>query len=593
MTGFRLQHELVDHARSALDRLARGEPIAHLIEGARTELDEETRRTPLLVGVEGTDSDRAALLDIACGGFLGPLDRVSPCAAIRVRRGDANRFRAVGFDGSVEEAAMPPPPGPKIQVVARRPQPDGREDVSQLERELPRVVLVAPPVWAIWMWPIRWFLRWLLRDKLARLERARALVAPRLETAPIAIESREPELTREQFLARLRELASGRSGEIRGILLELAAGPLPREVELVELIDKPYTDSIDVVIEVEGDAVYHDHDGDRGVHIGTVRETIAELTALASTGRTIRIAARVAGTLRAVGSVLDMHLDTAEAEFRARLETLERQRITDTAALVSRQLAAMRSLIIARVTMLVEHLISEVGTALNQLETIWIDEITNTTSTDELKATLLRIQDGSPKSVTSIVDGTKRLAASGVLGAVHDLHPELVAVLGRDHGLPASERAKLAPLSTTGAVAPEMFPRTGQWSFGELAGGRLAGLFRSFDARRSEALTKIRQGAGTLRELALAELLDLEPLLHTRIGDALAIELARAVDHQIAWFAATLEREETAIDRERVALAPVRQLRMTADAETRRIDERIAALRPSDRGSAREISDRA
>jgi hypothetical protein len=594
VTGFRLQHELVDHARSALDRLARGEPVANLVEGARTELDEEIRRTPLLVGVEGSEADRAALLDIACGGLLGPLDRASPCAAIRVRRGDAVRFRAVGFDGSVDEAAMPAPPGPKAKATPAPRRPAGGEDVQQLERELPRIVLVAPPVWAIWLWPIRWFLRWLHREKLARLERARlALPAPDAEAPPIAIESRDLEDTPERFLTRLRELASGRGREIRGILLEIVDGPLPRDVELVELIDKPCTDSIDVVLEIEGDAVYHDDDGDRGAYIGTARETIAELTTLATTGRTIRIATRVAGTLRAAGSVLDQHLDTAEAAFRTRTEALEQLRISDTAALVSRQLTAMRPLVIARVTMLVEHLMSEVGTALDQLERIWVDEITSTASNDELKATLARIHDGSRSSVTSIVDGTKRLATSGVLGAVHDLHPELVAVLVRDHGLPESERTKLAPLPTTGAVAPALFPRTAQWSFGDLAGGRLAGLFRSFDARRSEALAKVRAGATTLRELANAELLDLEPLLHTRVGDALAIELARAVDHQVAWLAATREREETAIDRERVALAPVRQLRMTADDETRRIDERIAALRPSERGAAREISDRA
>lgn len=596
MPGFRLQHELVDHARTALDRLARGEPVANIIEVALAELDQESRRAPLLVGIQGSDGDRAALLEVACGRILA-LDRESPCAVIRIKRGDVMRFRAVDFDNRVEQATMPEEEPSEITAVLPEDDDPRPGEIGALERELPRIVLVPPPVWAIWLWPIRWFLRWRLRDKIAKLERARAaLAAPRVPQLPaLAVESNRFGDTPERFMENLRELASGRNGgtDVRAIQLEVPEGPLPPDVELVELVDPPDTDTFDLILVVEGDALYHTRDGVRGPHIGSVRETLGELAALASTGRTIRIAGRAADTLRAAAAALDAHLDAAKDRFEERIQKIEKLRITDTAAMVSRQLAAMRPLVIARVTMIVEHLMSEVGTALNQLESIWIDELTNTTNADELKATLARIQDGSPKSVTSIIDGTKRLATSGVLGAVHDLHPELVAVLARDHGLPEAESRNLVPLPTTGAVAPALFPRTGQWTFGELAGGRLAGLFRSFDARRSEALAKVRQGAAGLRELALAELLDLEPALHTALGDALAIELARAVDHHAAWLTATLDREHAAIDVERVALAPLRQLLITADAETRRIDERIAALRPGERGSVREIAERA
>ena len=593
MAGFRLQHELVDHARSALDRLVRGEPVADLVEKARDLLDEEAGRAPLVVGIEGSDADRAALIEAACGRILA-LDRESPCAAICIRRGEVMRFRAVDFDGRVEEATMPEEEPSEVTAVL--PQEEPRPDeAAAIERALPRLVLVPPPLWAIWLWPIRWFLRWRFRDQLAKLVRARAAVpAPRVPRLP-RIPSSKIGDSPERFLEHLRELASGRNGgtDVRGIVLEVAEGPLPDHVELVELVDTHDADALDLVLAIDGDAIYHGRPGGRGPHIGTVRETLAELFALATTGRTIRIAARVAETLRAAASVLDGHLDAAKDRFEARIRKLEQLQISNTAAMVSRQLAAMRPVVIARVTMLVEHLMSEVGSALNQVEAIWIDEITNTTTTDELKATLVRIQDGSPKSVISIVDSTKRLATSGVLGAVHDLHPDLIAILGTEHGLPESERRKLAPLPTTGSVAPALFPRTAQWTFGELAAGRLAGLFRSFDARRSEALAKVRQGAAGLRELALAELLDLEPALHTALGDALAIELARAVDHQAAWLGKELEREHAAIDLERVALAPLRQLLMTADAETRRIDERIAALQPAERGSVREIAERA
>ncbi|HEY5938943.1 MAG TPA: hypothetical protein VIU61_30025 [Kofleriaceae bacterium] len=594
MAGFRLQHELVDHARTALDRLVRGEPVASLVEAARDELDKEAARAPLLVGVEGSDADRAALLEAACGRILA-LDRESPCAAIRIRRGDVMRFRAVDFDGRVETATMPEEEPSEITAVL--PEDRRPDEVAALERALPRLVLVAPPVWAIWMWPLRWFLRWRYREQLAKLERARAALAePRIVQAPaVAVESSRFGDTPERFLEALRELASGRNGgtDMRSILIEVPESPLPDDVELVELVDTHDADTLDLVLVIDGDAIYHGQPGGRGPHIGSVRQTVGELATLASTGRTIRIATKAAETLRAASSVLDNHLDAAKDRFEERIRKIEQLRITDTAMMVSRRLAAMRPVVIARVTMLVEHLMSEVGTALNQVEAIWIDEITNTTTTDELKATLVRIQDGSPKSVISIVDSTKRLATSGVLGAVHDLHPELVAILGTDHGLPEAERKKLAPLPSTGSVAPALFPRTAQWTFGELASGRLAGLFRSFDARRSEALAKVRQGAAGLRELALAELLDLEPALHTALGDALAIELARAVDVQAAWLAKELEREHAAIDLERVALAPLRQLLITTDAETRRIDERIAALRPSERGSVREIAERA
>jgi len=573
------EHELVADARAALDRLARTAPVATLVETARAELDDELRRTPMLVGVEGSDGDRAALLDLACGGLLGPIDRISPCAAIRVRRGDAIWFRAVGFDGRIEEARMPASasdPGPE-PVVAPPLEPS---QVEQLERELPRLVRIPPPWWAIWLWPIRWLLRWLARDKLARIARARAALPGASPLAsdpePFAIESRDLDDTPERFLARLRELASGRGrGDgIRGILLEVVDPTLPHDLEVVELIDKPYVDKLDVVVESVDRDVYLDHDGDRGQHIGGLAEAIARLPLLARTGRAARVGARALGAVRAAVSALDVHVDAAEAGFRARIGALEALRIGDRPALVAAQLAAMRPQVMARVTQLLERLVRDVGAALAQLETIWVDELTSASSTDELKATLVRIHDGSPKSVASIIEGTKRLAVSDLAGAVHDLHPELIAVLYGDHGLPESH-----PPSALVVPPAElaMFQRTPQWTF-ERGGSWLAGLFRSFDARRSEALAKMRQGAAALRELALAELLDVEPALHSMLTGALSSELAHAIDHQVAWLDATVAREQAAVAREREALEPLRQLRLAADADAQRLVETLRAL---------------
>ncbi|MEJ7597970.1 MAG: hypothetical protein WKG01_08695 [Kofleriaceae bacterium] len=571
----RLDDELIELARAALEQQQPGAPVAQLAAAARSELDEELMRTPLLVGVEGTDLERLALIDLACDGMLGSIERVAG-GAIRVRRAETTRYRAVGEDGRIEEAAMPvgKPARKPARPALHAPEP-GEDRAVALEHQLPRLARVKPAWWAIWLWPIYWFLRWRLRDQLAELARTHSLAAP--AAAAPAIEPEPSRATPAQFRDRLRVLASGQGdgAGIRGILLEVASGPLPANLEVVELVDKPYVDSIDLVVEVEARDVYLDQAGERGRCIGSLGDAIARLPSLAATGRTARAAERVVEALGGISAALDTHVAGVEASFRERIETLEALRISDREALVEHQLVTMRPKVIARVTLLIEHLLAEVGSALGQLEGIWVEALTNATTTDELKAALSRTYDGSPNSLASIVTATQRLAASGVVGAVHDLHRALVEPLRDKHGLPESYFA-----STPAAPATvPLFARTSQWTLGERGGNWLTGLFRSFDARRSAALAKIRHGAASLRELALAEILDLEPVLHAALGDALAVELRLAIDHQIAWLEATLAREHKTIDRERSTLAPLRRMRLDANDAMQRLGERIAAVR--------------
>ena len=74
-----------------------------------------------------------------------------------------------------------------------------------------------------------------------------------------------------------------------------------------------------------------------------------------------------------------------------------------------------------------------------------------------------------------------------------------------------------------------------------------------------------------IREVAAAEILDVEPQLHGAINSGLAAELALAIDLQVGWHQQALASEAAAIERERQSIAPLiaRGTRSTAQRAAR------------------------
>ena len=146
------------------------------------------------------------------------------------------------------------------------------------------------------------------------------------------------------------------------------------------------------------------------------------------------------------------------------------------------------------------------------------------------------------------------LVAGGVGGVARDLYPEIVAPL-REHGLPEQHLGMPKRAPAVGAVP--ILPSLANPSTAKVGGSWFTGLFKSFDTRRSEVREQVHARVEHLREVAAAELLDAEPKLHAAIGQALAVELGRALDLQREWYTQRLASEHEAVEAERTKLLPL------------------------------------
>jgi hypothetical protein len=126
--------------------------------------------------------------------------------------------------------------------------------------------------------------------------------------------------------------------------------------------------------------------------------------------------------------------------------------------------------------------------------------------------------------------------------------------------------------------ALEVLPRLSTTPIGKLSGQWLGGLFQSFDTRRTAVREKAHALIERIRELASAELLDVEPQLHAAIVQALALQLVAACERQASSLAAALAAERAAIAAERAQLAPVVEQRDRAHAILLDLRAELAAL---------------
>ena len=585
------EHPLIEAGRVALRTLAAAPLCARSARAALQELESEWSKVPLAVGVGGNDvAGRTALFDRMCGGgVLNGRPRVPGCAAVRVRKGEATRFRAIRVDGPAEDELLPAG-GVDLEASAR--VTDATKTLRAREQEaeaaaaiVPAVLKRKPPAWAFWRWLHR-FVVWLgARARLAAHERALVAVAEarrELGDAQHDLDARETPLTaaRRRFFERLAELASG-SGAGAGVHevdLEIAGDGFPAGLEALELNGWSHAAATVDAVVIVADGLVQAPGGRAGttLPLGDPAAVLAQLPALLTHARALRLARRAREQMAVGLGELELVIDRAAVDFAHRVARVEELRILDRAAFVAAERARMAPQIRGTVSAVLEHANAYLSAELARQTEEWQRAVAGATTNDELKATVQAVDDGAA-ALARIAADVHTLVMGGLGGGTRDLYTDLVESL-IPRGLP--EEHTRTPRAATDVKSVALLPALAKASPPKLAESQswFTGLVRSLDHRRGELTTKVEAYGARLVQLAHAEMLDAEPRLHAALGDALAAQLETAIAHHVAWLEAELARVRAAIDKERAALAPVVQQRADVRRELEKLTAAIARV---------------
>ncbi|HEY5922213.1 MAG TPA: hypothetical protein VIV11_11105 [Kofleriaceae bacterium] len=588
---------VVEQALAALRSVSVPGVDAKTTRDAADEIDRAWKRSPLVAGLEGNLVARSELVNTIVGEkVLDPYRRALGSAPLRIRRGPVMRYRAVRFDDSVEEKTAPEPePRDGDEKLDERAS-EARDELLQqetalatVERSLPVVVRRKPKPWAVWLWPLRWLFGLVRRNTVASwrvtlkmVDSARHKLAG-IEGFVAARDQRE-RAAREAYYGELRILCGGGPAgkDVRSIELFIPHG-LPANVELVELMGALRASAdIDAVIVVERDALYAPTpDGDR-VELGAVTETLAELPTVLERARSLTLARRALAKLFQARAEVDVEINRAETQFQLRMQRLTKLALPlDIESFRAAQLQRVRPTLIASINAVMEHASVHMGSELAQLGAGWMNAIIGAKHNDDLKAGVAMIEAEWPTSARRIAEEVHVLVMGGAGGVARDLYVETVTAL-RAYGLPEEhlktpKRAPdIEPVQILAALSnPTTFTLGGSW---------FAGLFKSFEARRADIRAKVQARIEHIREVAAAEILDTEPKLHAAVGQALAAQLDAAIEAQRSSHQQTLAAEQTAIAKEREALAPLVKTRdaiVSVGSQLAQLANAVQAERPA------------
>jgi hypothetical protein len=274
---------------------------------------------------------------------------------------------------------------------------------------------------------------------------------------------------------------------------------------------------------------------------------------LLETARALKMAARALDATSEIVATVDAEDRAAAADFAGRVADLEELRIADPARYARDQIDRVRGQIYPSVTMVMEHVTAHLNTDLAQLGNEWRTAIERVSTAGELGSAVTTINETSAASVRRIAEDARLLVMGGVGGCVRDLYTEVVTPL-RKHGL-SDALAKARPNAPPLPSVP-ILPSLAQRSAANVgSAGWFAALFRSLDSRRANIRDKVEAQIARLEEVAVAEMRDAEPTLHAAVEQALADELAAAIERQRVWLdgAIAAEHAEFALHREAVA----------------------------------------
>lgn len=579
-------HPIVEQARAALARLAEAPPAAQAAEGATAEITEAWGKAPLSIGVGGGIPARTALFNFLCGDrWLDPHARAVGSAALRIRRGPATRLRVHREDGSVEEHVLPDEPGKAAAATgsalesARIELAAHESALVRIDRGVPALARTRPTGIRLVLLPVYWLLAWLYRGRIVERRAAGAAVAGARDRFDAKLApAKEAEATaravRDRFIATLRVYASGSpaSSSVREVELEVAHGPLPAGVEILELTGPARASAqVDAVFVVENEALVAPGRGTTPLSIGAFSDAVATLPPLVHDARALAIGRRFRDKIIATIASLDEALERQEEKYRQRIEKLEALRITDGPAFIAAYLEHAAEPITSSLQAILEHATVHLGSELAQLQESWIGGVAVLVDADGLKAHVAKLEEQWTAEPRRIGEEVRMLVMGGVGGSARDLYGELLEPL-RAKGVPEAHlRLRAAPVLPAVSILPSLFSDTAKL---ELPGffGRL---FQSFETRRAEVREQAHARVERLQERSAAELLDAEPLLRATLRDALARELATALEHQRQWLDGALADEHAAITSDRQKLAPLVAIRDAVRADARKLGELI------------------
>jgi hypothetical protein len=581
---------LVHVSTDALRRLSSAPATAQAARAAAEEIETAWSRAPLIAGLSGDDvAARAAFLDYLAGARLfNPGGRNGSVAVVRLRRGDQTRFRAVESDGSVQEMTLSGPETATLRARAgelRARQDEIRAELSARESALERAHLAVPgplrrrpPIWAFWAWIVRWVVGAFAGKRLAAEASAAEQVGHvRAELSGLEREAEEmnqrAQLLDTTFVNRLRAAAAGGNGNVTTVEVTVVSGPLP---EGIEVVDPARLGETDALVVVSGEQVIL-APADRDMpprRLGSFAQSVAALPVLLESERALALGRRARYRIVVGADTLERSIERAEAGFRDRIERLEALRMSSREPFIAAQLQRMRTLVTERVHMTLEQATVHLGMEVARLGSQWSRAVSEAGSGDDLRAAATAVDSGSAAALQELAKEVRLLVAIGLNGATHDLFPDLVAEL-RKLGLPP-EVAKPAKLELPAPQPVEVCPSLAAGQTERVLGSAqwLSALFRSLDARRSDALERVEQRRHRLRDVAMSELLDSEPQLTAALSNALGLSLVAALDRYDQWVESALSIEKEAIARDRDALSPLMQVQAGA----RRDDARLADL---------------
>jgi hypothetical protein len=592
-----LQHPLVEIAQTALGHLAQVPRFGDAARASAHELERLWVRAPLSVAIGGAVSARSELFDYLCGRkVLDPKSRALGCAGLRIRRGRVTWFKAVRDDGTSEEHVLPAEQAEDdtLRMRAQAAEAEVQERhlaLERIERALPRVARARPRGFAIFLWPLWWLVtrrhRRILADRrFTEIAYDQACDARDVARRELAEAEHRIRVQRGRFFESLRALSSGPplGGNVREVELVLGEGPLPEGVELIELTRSVQTsEQVDAVFLVERERLHAPHDASgNALEVGTIREVIPQLPILLGKARAMAIARRAREIIEPALAELDDEVNDTEEGFRVRIERLEAMQIVDAEEFTRAELAKLEPQLARSIHTVIEHGAAHLGAELARLGEEWAAGIAMSQNGEQLKQAVQRIEQSAPLDARRIADEVRLLVMGGAAGAVVDLYPELLASL-KPHGLDEKP-----PKSAPTLPAIELLPSLTNASPAKLSGAAdwLTGLFRSFEARRAEVQDRARARMAHLREVASAEILDVEPKLHAVIQRTLHAFSIAAIARQAGWLESALAFEREAVASESVQLAPLARARDRLKHDLAKLADGLRALERENPGLA-------
>lgn len=511
--------DLVARAIAALRQITVPADVAQSARASADEIERTWQRTPYVLSFDGDVKVRTEFANTLIGErVFDPLARTPGNTTLRLRHGERFVIRAL------HRVLQPPAEAPHDSETRRLLAERERAELDT-ERALPMVIQQRPAVWAFWLWILRAILLVTNRAKLATLSaQKQATAEARQQLAAVEDREKQERAARELFYREVRA--------IKSCEIEVELPTLPADVELVESA------------------------GDADARFDAAKPlAVAKLAAAAKAARANNLAARARHALDKARNGVEEELARADGVLKQRIAEVEAFAIPmDRTRYTNAQLDRIKPQILASTTAAMEHASTHLLSGLAELSERWVGTIAAATNADELKAAIAKIEEQWIPAPQQIAEEVRMLVAGGVGGVARDLVPEILAPL-RAHGLADEHLA--TPKRAPAVAAVPILPSLANPSTAKVGGSWFTGLFKSFETRRTEVREQVHARLEHLRSVAAAELLDAEPKLHAAIGQALAVELGRALDLQRAWYTERLAAEQAAVEAERTKLLPL------------------------------------